>query len=305
MSFLFRGYFLLFLYYLNRHQLELHTTKKSSWFVRNRVYASTKFNLGIYIGHALFWLAIGLAVQFGYPAPNDFLTSDDCFATVFPVIAAQAGLAILLLAVLVVLLWGVRDNYGLKLEMVVTLATMFPLAVVWGLRSTFSSIFPPSFYATQIVVVIVVISNSISIWFPAFYSFKPTKSRDSFSTKMLLRDQEFLDELQEFAKTIFCVEVVLCFRDLSAYKENYPDLVDRADHIVDQFIRVGAPLEVNLTAAARNMAMENTIARFDLALEETERLIMQDILPKMTATEGYKQLRRAASSRSPDITVHA
>jgi len=148
-----------------REQTGSKIFRRLAWIQRNSWLVSTASQAGQFVFFALLSIASTIGVYY-----TSDMSGVGCSLvhTEFVLIIVQGAIAMLLLLIASIFLWGISDAYLIKPELAIVLFTGVPVLILWGLGETLH--WTPS--AILFIMILEFISILATIWLPLLASFR-------------------------------------------------------------------------------------------------------------------------------------
>lgn len=241
---------------------------------------SIKFITVIYILSFLFgvliWLIVGVTEEAIYNASTDpnkkriflqeggiLLFTHGCGMNTTTTIMISVESILFILLELVFLIFAFtadRDTWGIKRETIILIGIQLTSAILFVVAANIDFIasvtdnyFPYGFilwgYMFIEVIVCVTIPVIRSIIFDK--NLKQQSAKSESGLEKVLKNRKMFKTLLDFARRSYCTESVLCWRDIQRYKKAKKSQRKKAvNHIVNAYMTIGAPLELNMPKIA-------------------------------------------------------
>lgn len=270
-------------------------------------------HLGIY-----FLLQYTLPLDLLRVGEDPELSSGSCFR--LPLFIFDATMVIYFVVYGVVLrkIRDVDDPYRILTQLIGSWIITAPLTVITVLYPFIPYVFPPTFDFRYIYL----ISNALMFIMMFFIPSLPFVQKRWINVNLLkahsteLAHDSFLEknyaELLEIATNNWCPEIVLAYNAIVEYKRN--PLKTSAVSIIEKYVKVGSPLEVNIEDRTRNELLtqfeelqnwtsREVITLFDNLESELDILISQNLVKHMKRTNSRISVEMALQSPTNDSLV--
>ncbi|EFC48244.1 predicted protein [Naegleria gruberi] len=236
---------------------------------------SVKFITVIYILSFLFgviiWLIVGVAEEAIYNTSTDpnkkriflneggiLLFSHGCGMNTTTTIMISVESILFILLELVFLIFAFtadRDSWGIKRETMILIVIQLTSAILFVVAANIDFIasvtdayFPYGFILWGYMFIEVIVCVTIPVIRSIIFDKKLAKNTESESgLEKVLKNRKMFKIVLEFARRSYCTESVLCWRDIQRFKKAKRSQRKKAvNHIVNAYMTVGAPLELNM-----------------------------------------------------------
>jgi len=136
----------------------MRNDRRHEWYFQKKWLTQAPAQMGTYVSINVLLVVISLGILYREPLPHPFLVEGSCSDPVFPLIALQAAVLVLLVILFVFLLWKAEDTAHIKTELKLTLFVAFPTFIFWAIVSLYPSLFPPNFDGGFLVMGLIFVS---------------------------------------------------------------------------------------------------------------------------------------------------
>ncbi len=209
--------------------------------------------------HLFMW--IGTAFLINYTENVNLFSTSGCGIGKFTYLPLAHVIlyALILFVLLLLLIGGVRDTYGIRYETVV-------ITTIWVLGAIGFAVFPASQYpehmekqfpAGYILFLVVLIDIIITSTIPVILSFqKKYRSNQQVNTdviRMILEDDKYRAVFKDYAVRSICAESIMFWEDAQEYKkiESNADREDKIEQMYSKYLEDNAPYELNIPSELR------------------------------------------------------
>jgi len=279
------------------------------------------------------------------------IEGDNCFRSSLIAISATIIFYLLALGLFAMRATFIHDPYYVRFELVLTTIALCPFILITIIYPIAPQIFPINFDFRWVPIVASMTGFSIGVWPILVISFERVEvwlddtlwnlqnrlrgtnavafemennangvilalSQGVDIFKAVLENPILLSAFRDFTVKIWSVENVLFYSEVEQFKERYKEdsaqvRLERACAIVNEFVAMGSPLEINIDYNLRvslvKMVKEGKLADdlFDKAQKAIYELMKKDSFEKWQRTPDYrlaleKAVKKNRSSRSFD-----
>jgi len=307
---------------VNHRKVARHLGRDNSriWKVKAALTDTAKF--GIQLVALVIQLAVYIPVRYLIPLPGD------CVRTSLVVTTAFSFLYMVSLGGFLVRFGRLQDPLYIKLQIRLGFLTMTPYSFVMIIYAIAPQVFSESFdyriipvlvhfsgITTGLVYTVLLSYGSVQEAIRRWTSRREAGTRSPQSDRRdpvlfanVLQDPTLLEGFSQFCEQQWCVENILFWKTtedfISTFRGGDADL-QRATHIVDEFILEGAPLQINIDDSLRELITHECEAKtisaelFERAREDVFIMMKQDAFSKWQQTENFQQTLKKADVERP------